>query len=166
MPFSRSPLRPLCFLLPALLLAGCDFMSQQQQPAADAPPPADTRYLQLVHRGAAGAAGRDQAYHRKSTHASLALRLLELWHRRLFVVPGEIIDRPSPTAVWAPDHWVKHEFGWAFVAAPGNRRRQCRAAARVKSAGATRSRRRLNSSRPKLSSRKRRQSLSPQAETS
>jgi len=31
-------------------------------------------------------------------------------------VPGEMIERPSFTAVWAPDHWVRHNFGWALVA--------------------------------------------------
>ncbi|HEU0117255.1 MAG TPA: hypothetical protein VFR09_01370 [Alphaproteobacteria bacterium] len=30
-------------------------------------------------------------------------------------VTGELIDRPSPTAIWSPDHWVQHTYGWAFV---------------------------------------------------
>lgn len=30
-------------------------------------------------------------------------------------VDGEVIARPGPTAVWSPDHWIKHTYGWAFV---------------------------------------------------
>lgn len=29
-------------------------------------------------------------------------------------VPGEIIGRPSPTAVWATARWVHHQYGWTF----------------------------------------------------
>lgn len=29
-------------------------------------------------------------------------------------VSGEVIARPSPTAVWSSDHWVLHTYGWAF----------------------------------------------------
>ncbi|MGB9153830.1 MAG: hypothetical protein WCD70_12185 [Alphaproteobacteria bacterium] len=29
-------------------------------------------------------------------------------------VPGKIIPRPWPTAVWAKAHWTKHEYGWSF----------------------------------------------------
>jgi hypothetical protein len=30
-------------------------------------------------------------------------------------VPGSLIARPDPTAVWIPDRWELREFGWAFV---------------------------------------------------
>ena len=30
-------------------------------------------------------------------------------------VSGEVIDRPSPTAVWSDDHWTEHTYGWGFV---------------------------------------------------
>lgn len=30
-------------------------------------------------------------------------------------VSGEFIARPSPTAVWSPDHWAEHTYGWGFV---------------------------------------------------
>lgn len=30
-------------------------------------------------------------------------------------VSGGMIDRPSPTAVWSPDRWVKRAYGWGFV---------------------------------------------------
>ncbi|MDX2029003.1 MAG: hypothetical protein SFW62_10290 [Alphaproteobacteria bacterium] len=30
-------------------------------------------------------------------------------------VSGEVIARPSPTAVWAPDRWFRHTYGWGFV---------------------------------------------------
>jgi hypothetical protein len=29
-------------------------------------------------------------------------------------IPGEMIERPSPTAVWNPARWVKHSYGWSF----------------------------------------------------
>lgn len=29
-------------------------------------------------------------------------------------IPGRVIDRPAPTAVWSPDHWAQHTYGWAF----------------------------------------------------
>ncbi len=31
-------------------------------------------------------------------------------------VPGKVIPRPSPTAVWAPAYWAHHTYGWTFVA--------------------------------------------------
>ncbi len=30
-------------------------------------------------------------------------------------VAGEMIDRPSPTAVWSADRWEKHMYGWVFI---------------------------------------------------
>lgn len=30
-------------------------------------------------------------------------------------ISGEMIDRPSPTAVWSADHWTQHTYGWGFV---------------------------------------------------
>ncbi len=29
-------------------------------------------------------------------------------------VPGQVIPRPSPTAVWASAVWVRHAYGWSF----------------------------------------------------
>jgi len=31
-------------------------------------------------------------------------------------VPGKLIPRPSPSAVWAPAYWAHHTYGWTFVA--------------------------------------------------
>jgi hypothetical protein len=31
-------------------------------------------------------------------------------------IPGTLTARPSPTAVWSPDHWVERTYGWAFEA--------------------------------------------------
>ena len=31
-------------------------------------------------------------------------------------VSGEFMLRPDPTAVWFPEHWIHHTYGWAFVA--------------------------------------------------
>jgi len=28
---------------------------------------------------------------------------------------GQMILRPSPTAVWAQDHWIEHTYGWVFI---------------------------------------------------
>lgn len=30
-------------------------------------------------------------------------------------VSGEVVARPTPTAVWASAYWAKREYGWAFV---------------------------------------------------
>jgi hypothetical protein len=30
-------------------------------------------------------------------------------------VSGEMMDRPDPTALWSPDHWIQHTYGWALV---------------------------------------------------
>ncbi len=30
-------------------------------------------------------------------------------------VPGEAMEKPSPSAVWSPDRWDKREYGWVFV---------------------------------------------------
>lgn len=35
--------------------------------------------------------------------------------RRFVWVPGEIITRPSPTAVWSQDRWEHRQYGWAFI---------------------------------------------------
>ena len=29
-------------------------------------------------------------------------------------IPGKVIPRPAPTAVWAPARWVHHTYGWSF----------------------------------------------------
>lgn len=29
-------------------------------------------------------------------------------------VPGMVLARPSPTAVWKPARWTRHSFGWSF----------------------------------------------------
>jgi hypothetical protein len=29
-------------------------------------------------------------------------------------VPGKVISRPSPTAVWNSAHWMHHTYGWCF----------------------------------------------------
>jgi len=29
--------------------------------------------------------------------------------------PGEILQRPNPTAVWSPDVWQHRAYGWVFV---------------------------------------------------
>lgn len=31
-------------------------------------------------------------------------------------IPGTMISRPSLTAVWSSDRWVKHKYGWGFEA--------------------------------------------------
>jgi len=30
-------------------------------------------------------------------------------------VPGEVMEKPSPSAVWSPDRWDKREYGWVYV---------------------------------------------------
>lgn len=30
-------------------------------------------------------------------------------------IAGTVIDKPTLSAVWSPDHWEKREYGWAFV---------------------------------------------------
>jgi hypothetical protein len=29
-------------------------------------------------------------------------------------IPGEVIPRPSPTAVWKSATWVRHVYGWTY----------------------------------------------------
>jgi hypothetical protein len=29
-------------------------------------------------------------------------------------VSGEMMPRPAPWAVWSPDQWVRHTYGWGF----------------------------------------------------
>ena len=29
-------------------------------------------------------------------------------------IPGKVINRPSPTAVWATSRWNHHTYGWSF----------------------------------------------------
>ncbi len=108
---SRSPLLSLCILLPALLLAGCVAMPQQ---TAEETPPSTPRYLQLVSEAPPPP--------KEETKPIIENPRTQVWRPGYWNygiagydwVPGEVIDRPSPTAVWAPDHWVKHDFGWAF----------------------------------------------------
>jgi hypothetical protein len=33
---------------------------------------------------------------------------------RFVWIPGKVINRPAPTAVWATAIWVHHTYGWAF----------------------------------------------------
>jgi len=30
-------------------------------------------------------------------------------------VPGKIMAKPSFTAVWSPDRWERHKYGWGFI---------------------------------------------------
>ncbi|MDE2029987.1 MAG: hypothetical protein KGI97_05410 [Alphaproteobacteria bacterium] len=30
-------------------------------------------------------------------------------------IPGEVMHRPSPTAVWSPAHWMHHKYGWTLI---------------------------------------------------
>lgn len=30
-------------------------------------------------------------------------------------VSGEVLTRPSPTAVWSPDRWERRAYGWVFI---------------------------------------------------
>lgn len=30
-------------------------------------------------------------------------------------IHGEMMTRPSPTAVWSPDRWEHRGYGWAFI---------------------------------------------------
>ncbi|MDD3370341.1 MAG: hypothetical protein PHE27_00800 [Alphaproteobacteria bacterium] len=29
-------------------------------------------------------------------------------------IPGKMLDRPAPTAVWNPARWVRHDYGWTY----------------------------------------------------
>ncbi|MDD3028911.1 MAG: hypothetical protein PHS57_01325 [Alphaproteobacteria bacterium] len=33
-------------------------------------------------------------------------------------IPGAVLERPHPTAVWTTARWVRHIYGWTFV--PGH----------------------------------------------
>jgi len=35
--------------------------------------------------------------------------------QRFYWVPGEVLTKPSATAVWSPDRWERRQYGWAFV---------------------------------------------------
>ncbi len=35
--------------------------------------------------------------------------------QRFVWVPGEVITRPSPTAIWSPDRWEHRTFGWVYI---------------------------------------------------
>jgi len=47
----------------------------------------------------------------------------QIWHpgywaydgRSFNWVDGTFMVRPSPTAVWSPDRWDRHDYGWAFI---------------------------------------------------
>ena len=30
-------------------------------------------------------------------------------------IPGEVITRPAPLAVWSPDRWEHRTYGWVFI---------------------------------------------------
>jgi hypothetical protein len=36
-------------------------------------------------------------------------------NQRFEWMAGEILTRPSPTAVWSPDRWEHRGFGWAYI---------------------------------------------------
>lgn len=36
-------------------------------------------------------------------------------NQRFMWVGGEVLTRPSPTAVWSPDRWERRAYGWVFI---------------------------------------------------
>lgn len=36
-------------------------------------------------------------------------------NQRFEWIAGEVLTRPSPTAVWSPDRWEHRKFGWAYI---------------------------------------------------
>ena len=36
-------------------------------------------------------------------------------NRQFLWVPGEMMQRPSATAVWSPDQWQRRMYGWVFI---------------------------------------------------
>ena len=53
----------------------------------------------------------------------IANRTTEIWRPGYWIpkdngsfawIPGKIISRPYPTAVWAPARWTHHIYGWTF----------------------------------------------------
>lgn len=112
---SRSPLLALglaaLFLLPsALSLSGCaqndEVYADDYAPAlaldiAPVPPPAlSDEYREPVTDP------RTQVW--RPGHWSYQ-------DQRFVWVPGEMLTRPSPTAVWSADRWERRAYGWVFL---------------------------------------------------
>ena len=36
-------------------------------------------------------------------------------HQQFVWNPGEVLTRPSPTAIWSPDRWEHRTYGWAYI---------------------------------------------------
>jgi len=35
--------------------------------------------------------------------------------QRFYWIPGEVLTRPSATAVWSSDRWEHRQYGWVFI---------------------------------------------------
>jgi hypothetical protein len=101
--------------LAVTLLAACvsDDTSAPAPSAADQPPPAP-----VYARFSESAPPAPQA----ETKPVINIRS-EVWrpghwaydNGQFSWVPGEVMQKPTFTAVWAPDRWEKHTYGWAFI---------------------------------------------------
>lgn len=111
---------PLFLLLGLLSLGGCAFESEDRsaQAAAPAQDPVAFPYVQL-----APSAPPAPMYEEAPVNYD---PIKQVWQSGFWAydgfnfewVYGRFIERPSPTAVWAPARWEEHKFGWALI--PGH----------------------------------------------
>jgi hypothetical protein len=106
------PRRSLFLILPLLLaLAACGSPTEQVK----APP---SSFIQL--------APVQPPINRYEDPVTPANPMTEVWRKGYWTYDGSefrwnagrLISRPSPTAVWCPDRWYQHTYGWGFV--PGH----------------------------------------------
>jgi hypothetical protein len=110
--------RPLfslaAFTLAAFLVACTTDESSTPAPVpADQPPPAPT-YLRFSEKAPPAA--------QMEMKPALDIRT-QIWRPGHWTydngqfnwVPGEVMQKPTFTAVWSPDRWEKHTYGWAFI---------------------------------------------------
>lgn len=98
-------------LLPLILLIGCESVPEETET------PTATKYpfIQMAP------SGPPEAPLEYKLSPSDPMR--EIWRQGYWKfdgisyewVPGELILRPSPASVWAPDRWEFRTYGWVFI---------------------------------------------------
>jgi hypothetical protein len=108
----RSSLLSFGLLTALVPLAGCSYFDTFEDPYV---PTSESKVIEIAPVAPPALSTEDAPL--------LADHRAQVWRKGHWVyqdqrfawVPGEVLTRPSPTAVWSPDRWERRTYGWVFI---------------------------------------------------